>query len=211
LLLSVASRQILVILDACYSAVFAATLADRLRADSRFTSRVWIVASAAVDGATAAIVVCKHASVPVHPNGAQAALFGSMFHRACFQVCLYLSRDLRLEELPDELNRYQPGRAGFCAVLVTVPATDSELAADPLSLQQFVGPPADSARPGAANKQRIRPDASPLREVQSIRASVRPRPPGGFFDDAHRSLRGEEKCFDLNQFTLSSGELDPIT
>jgi hypothetical protein len=210
LLLPVASKPIPVIIDACYSVVFAATLADRLRADSRFTGGVWAVASSADAGATAAIVVCKHASVPVHPNGAQAALFGSMFHRACLQVFLYLPRDLRLEELPDELNRYQPGRAGFYAVLITVPATDPELAADPPSLRQFVGPPAASARPGATNEQRIRPDASPLREVQGIRASVPPRPPGGFFDDAHRSLRGEEKWFDLDQFTLPDGELNPI-
>jgi hypothetical protein len=243
LLLPVASKPILVILDGCYSAVFAAELGDGLRADSGFTGGVWIVASAADQGATAAIVVCKHASVPVHPNGAQAALCGSMFHRSCFQVFLYLPRDLPLEELPDELNRYQPGRAGFYAVLVTVPATNPELAADPPSLRQFVGPPivtpAASARPppaphpvlpplhrppsasprrppaarrspGATTQQRIRPDASPPVQVQGIRASVPPRSPGGFFDDPHRSLRGEEKCLDFDQFTLPSGELNPI-
>jgi hypothetical protein len=84
-----------------------------------------------------------------------------------------------LEELPDELNRYQPGRAGFYAVLDTVPATDPELAADPPFLRQFVGPPiiTPAARPGLWMPARAwcdDPAADPPRCVTASRSAEHP-------------------------------------
>jgi hypothetical protein len=175
LLLPVASKPILVILDACFSTLLARTMAKLIQGDSAFTAGVWFLASGPKEGATSALVFCRHESIPIHPNGDQFGISGSMFHRAAFQVFLYLLDDCTLNELAAKLNAYQPSRAGFYAAVVA--SRLSRLA----FLREFMGPPIDATaatadqKPGA-NHPPLAPNHPPLAPNHPLPATARRQP-----------------------------------